>query len=296
MNDNVDEAGCPLLFVSHPRLAWELVARPHLPLLRDRAALARTCKTLYTCMRNLDPSLIFMRSLNAMPNMLEADRIRQIKRSGLLDCICWEWERKPDDVKCNKNLLEQWIQHAVATKSMEVLHWLLGKTLYNQPDWVILVSYVAELLLAVQCGEEAFQLATNAGGRWWNPEHYMAQVYCADVLVNVASCFIGAARYDLFERLTTVEQWPEKDINGSTRYALSLIAAVLTKDPEKFHAWWISETCAKLARLVSAGAPSPPRFLGGIIWMMMRSANGPVAEAAISMMDALAPYIVENPQ
>jgi hypothetical protein len=283
------------LFVCHPQLVWELIAKPWLASVRDRMALARTCTRLYHLMQRVDGSLVFLRALYAVPRMLVEDRLRCIKRSGLLDCIQMVWERSyPVSAINNAQLMKDWISHAAAARNMGAVCWLLRKARFDLEDWPQLIPHTAEVLLAVDCGAEALAIAVNQGDCAWVPAALYAQrMQRVDLFMPVAICFMAAQQHDIFLRLLSDEHWPEKQMSASSRYAISLIAAICTQNIVAFRAWWQSESCKNMgmAAQLADGAPAPGRFLGGVLWLMLESRTPSTVGAARTMWLRLQEYI-----
>lgn len=290
----------PMLFEEHPTLVWRLVALRWLPSLRDRIALAASCKALRSRER-LDPSLLFVRWINSTVGKLtHDDRLRLLKRSGFFDCLQLAWDiaarkRGNKPIK-NIELLRKWLAPVASTKNVAGVRWLLRYVRYEDPKWVNLVDYIAHDFLQADCGEEALQLVQNAGGGWWDAKQYADHVYTRGGLIPSASRFISAQRYDLYDRLVAEPWWPHKMNGIANQMSLAIMAAVMTEDREHFNIWWQSEWCAKLKQACSAELPMPVHeILGGVLFLMSTSNNARVAAVAQTMIIQLQPLFMPQP-
>lgn len=275
-------------FVFPPWLAWELIAKPWLAL-ADRSRLARVNSELYKRFMSKDENLFFMSSLWRVPYMSLADRIRSVKRSGLIDCLRWAWDRESGAVVTNQSLMGNWLCHVIASDNLGVLRWALSKVHYEDDEWPILVARVTESMLTTAMEEHAFSVALNLDA-WWQPAQYDAAMRNTECALMIAIRFMHCKRYDLLEILLGAPHWPEP-LNESNRFAIAIISAVRTEDFSLFTAWWNSPQCAAMQLAIPSRGPTPRDYLRFTLGMMMQSPNANNVLAVQVMAEDLRRYL-----
>jgi len=270
-------------FASHCTLAWELIAKPHLSL-AERSRLARAHRKLYDVFRKKDESLQFLTCLWNVPHMSGEDRLRAVKRSGLLECLkgAWTWVTTKTRVP-NDALMLDWIIHGVASGNLQALRWMFAQTIYTDDEWTVLPMYTTEVMLKSPgiMEQHAFDMALNLGSvPWWDTQFYARDMRTTDGQLMLAICFIVNKRYDLLDRLVNAPHWHEP-LDEQNRYAIGLIAAVRSESLELFTCWWNSPQCHAMQRALPSTAPNPRDCLRFVLVMMAGSpdqANNRAAE------------------